>query len=321
MGILSLIGRLDLNAAPFHSALKSAEGSTEHLAHHIKRHLGREIVSILAGRELMHLGKEAIEQGHHISELAKKFNLTTTEVQLLQKEAEETGTSFEELVKDSIQLEQTLDRIRGGDALLSRSQVENLERAHQIIVGFKEAVVERFAHLLGGEDNPELTDRQKKFLEADAKRRRARDPEAAAKAHMAMMDRVVELDKQAAEFQNKAHDAGLTKQEKMNELLRKQAELRKENFKDWVNEEVIAKKNLEIAKNDSEIAILKKDMANDSKVKPLDPLSDSLSKIGNFLGSDPSSPMIKQMSEQTKELREIKRILSKTSSAPSIFPP
>lgn len=52
----------------------------------------------------------------------------------------------------------------------------------------------------------------------------------------------------------------------------------------------------------------------------LAPLTDSLRSVGNFLGGDPNSGVVRQLSEQTKELKEIRRNTSRQATEGSRFP-
>jgi len=154
---LDVKGKVQLDGSGFTKTLSGLEHPVEHFARHIKRELLGAFMAAFGARAVIDFGKELLKQGHEITQLAAKFHLTTDEVQLLQKEAEETGVTFEELVKDSVKLEETLDRIRGGSPLLSHETVEQLEAYFQAWKTFKEeAGKDLFGAFVEG-GNPLLT--------------------------------------------------------------------------------------------------------------------------------------------------------------------
>jgi len=322
MGLLSIFGKISLDSSGFNKGIQNVERSADKFSSKLTKQVGGALLGAFSINAVMGFGKELLKRAEEIDKLANRFNLTTDQVQLLQKEAEKTGKTFEEMVKDAGDLEDTLARISGGDVALGRGQLEQLNNARQVINEFKTQAGIRFANLLGlgGGDTP-LSDRQNAFLEADAAKKRGgaedfKNRLQAAQTHMAVQD---ELLKNEKELEQLKFDQ-LTKEEKINALLKKRAELWDWRSKQPVTEEGIVANELTATKIDMAIAALRSEKVKDTSSDRLSPLSDSLRSVGNFLGGDPNSGVVQKLSNIERQLNEIRRNTGRQSVEGGRFP-
>lgn len=146
---LKLTAQLALNKTGFDAALKEAEKNVNKFAHSLTNRIGSAILSAFGIQKLTAFGLEVLKQGKEIDVLAKRFNLTSDEVQLLQHEAAATGLQFTDLVSDAEKLEQTLSRLRGGEGVIfSRQQVNDLAEAHEKLQAFNDELAKQSAHAI-----------------------------------------------------------------------------------------------------------------------------------------------------------------------------
>lgn len=321
MGLLSLAGRITLNGAPFFGTAKDVEKTADKLSNKLRNQVGGIAGGFLGVNALKQVAVQGMESANTITQLSNRFNMTTSEVQLLQKEADRTGESFESLVKNADDLEATLSRLRGGDVIFDPQAVESLTNALEILKTFKGAAAQRIAGILGAQEGAKLTPRQIEFLEKDAAKKRARagaDEQAQkdAEAHMATQDRILKLDGEIEDARDKAAEAGMTKEEKLNRLLEKRSQLFDEISKKPFapGSETMLTDELRMLKLDAAIAGLRNESVNKpEKVRQPGILSDSLTSVGNFLGANPNSQLNREMTEANKLLRKIEMNTSKTN--------
>lgn len=326
MGLLSIIGRLDLNGAGFTKTLNAAEKRADKFANGVTRKLAGVAGGAFGINALKNIAKEAIENAHAVTQLAKKFNLTTDEVQLLKAEADKTGDSFENLVKDAGKLEETLSRLRGGEVIFSKKQIESLDQAHEVIQEFKNAAARTMAKGMGnpvgllkllmaplaGRDGLKFansflneepqTGGQEKFQEDEARNKRAL--QARLDAEEKSKEKIDQMDKQAAELREKAVESVMTNEERIKQLAEKRNELLDQLGPH--NRETISAKGLALAKLDAEIAGLGRGGAETARSRQMSPLSDSLSSVGNMLGMNPNSPQVRELNKANRLLEEIR---------------
>lgn len=327
MGLLSIIGRLDLNGAGFTKTLNAAEKRADKFANGVTKKLAGVAVGAFGINALKQMGMEAIENGAEIKRLADQFSLTTDQVQLLQEEAKKTGRPFSDLVKDAGELEKTLQRIDGGNVLFDQRTVENLAASAEAIQTYKDAVGERVGQIVGGligiGRGVQLTPEQRAFQEDELERKRAEQArEQGAKKRAEEELKIQKINEDAAEIEKKTRDAGLTNAERILELEKQRARILRDieiaPFEEGT--EGAAMDRLRLAKVNSEIAGLKTGTETvKAETKQMSPLSDSLSSVGNMLGLNPNSPQVRELNKANRLLEEI-RNNTRSSIGGTTFP-
>jgi hypothetical protein len=327
MGVLSILARLAFDGTQFDSGIKKAERTADKFANKTMNKLGGLAAGAFGANALKNIGKQAMENAHSVVQMANKFNLTTDEVQLLKQESDRTGESFESLVKDAGRLEETLSKLRGGEVIFSKKQIESLDQAHEVINEFKSGAARTMAKAI---ENPmgalkalmapfagkggmnaaneffaeePLNEKEVAFLEAEAKKKRA--AQARLDAEEKSKDKIAQMEKQTAELKEKAIDAGMTKEQQLQRLLEKRGALN--GMLGPENAETMAIRNLEGAKLDAAIAELRGGLGKPETRKQLSPLSDSLTSVGNFLGGSTNSPQMKLLDDANRLLRQIEK--------------
>jgi hypothetical protein len=327
MGLLSILGRLDLNGAGFTKTLNAAEKRADKFANGVTKKLAGVAGGAFGINALKQMGMEAIENGAEIKRLADQFSLTTDQVQLLQEEAKKTGQPFSSLVKDAGELEKTLKRIDGGNVLFDQKTVEGLSAAKSVIQEFKDVAGQRVAGVIawgmGLREGVQLTPEQRAFQEDELERKRAAQAaEQGAKKRAEEELKIHKINEDAAELEKKTRDAGLTKAERILELEKQRARILRDieiaPFDDGT--EGAAMDRLRLAKVNSEIAGLKTGGETvKAQTKQMSPLSDSLSSVGNMLGMNPNSPQVRELNKANRLLEEI-RNNTKSSLGGTSFP-
>jgi len=166
-------------------------------------------------------------------------------------------------------------------------------------------------------ETPDIDAQRKQTLEqAEALRKvaaatmereqRQKAMDAAAKAHMSTMDRVNELEKEAADIGERARVKALTDEQRRNELLERRAAIL-EHLKN-APKEISSASLMEINANlQKELAQINLDLASDkTKEKFQRPSLDGSARQGLFLGSR-NDPLIDVNREQLNVLRAIER--------------
>lgn len=295
---LKLTALLSLNKTGFDAGMKSAEQSVEKFSHKLVHKFAHAALAAFGIHSLIEFGKEAVRQGVEIDHLAKRFNLTAEEVQLLQDESKRTGISFEELTKDAKELEATLDRIRGGEVLFSDRQVEQLNNLNEIFEAFKTGVAKT---LFGFMEQDQLTEDQTRQLEKDAKAKRE------AKQGAADEKTMLQMEKDIAE----AHEKSLPREERL-EILRARRTAAFDVLAQMPNVRAIPnlEKTLEIEKLNAEIAALTGEAktAREPNLQSF-PMAaaNSLGAIGAFTGGP--NQAAHAMGEMTFTLKRIESAL------------
>lgn len=319
MGLLNIIGRLDLNGAGFQSTLKSAEKSADKFAGSVRNKLGGLAAGMFGINALKNMGMAAIENAQEITKLAKAFTITTDQVQLLQQEAERTGVPFNDLVKNAEQLEATLKRLEGGDVIFSEQTVRTLEQAGQVMKAFKDAVGERVGEIVSGfvgaGTGVAMTPEQQAFTEILNERKRAEAQRAKdAEKRAEVEERIRKINEEAKDLEEKTADEQLTKAERLEKLTEKRRKMVEEiaKFPYAPGSEGEANDRLRVAKLDAQIASLRGDgqTTKATREKSLTPISDSLTSVGNFLGANPNAETRNQLNEANRTLKNIERKLS-----------
>lgn len=297
---LKLTALLGLNKTGFDAGIRAADQAVERFSHKLTHKVAHAALAAFGIHSLMEFGKEVIRQAVEIDRLANRFNLTSTQVQLLQQESKRTGMEFGELVKDAEELERTLERISGGEVIFSERQIEQLNNVNEVIQEFKNQAGIRIAGLFGLGEN-ELTPEQVAFLEKDAARKRKAATDA--KDEKAML----ELEKEIAELQEK----NLPKEERLAALQARRTKAFEElaqmpNVRAPEN----LKKTLEIEKLNAEIASLSGGGGSEHGIARSGrfiPPSNSLGPIGAFTGGP--NQALHAIGESTLILKRIESAL------------
>lgn len=328
MGLLNILGRLDLNGAGFQATLKNAEKQADKFSAGLTKKLVGVGTGWMGFNALKAMGLAAIDNAAEITKLGKAFDLSTDQVQLLQAEAERTGKPFQDLVKDAEQLKETLSRLQGGEVIFSAQTVQNLTNAGQAIKAFKDAVGERVGDVLGGimgtAGGVALTPAQQAFAEILAERKREEEREKqAAEKRLKEQEDIKKVIQEAKEIEEKTVDEGLTKAERLNKLLEKRAQMVDEiariPFEPGSMGE--AQDRLRVARLDAQIAGLRGDTATTRTAsKTFSPISDSLTSVGNFLGANPNAETRNQLTEANRTLKSMDRKLSELKTSGGAFP-
>lgn len=318
MGILSIVGRLSLDGSSFNTGLKSAEKSADQFSKKLRNQVAGVAGGFVGVNALKQMALAAMESTKEITQLANRFNLTTDEVQLLQAESDKTGTSFEKLVENATELESTLSRLKGGNVIFDANSIQALETAREVIGEFKAGVQQRFAEILGASAG-RLTPRQTEFMERDIQRKRQESANAAAqeKQRVETEDKIAKMQRETAELRDQA----LPKEERLAKLQKERAEfLDKRGFSPNTPESV-AENDLKEAQLNAAIAKLSGGGSDSvAESRAFSPISDSLTSVGNFLGTGANSPAIKAQDEANRLLRQIERNTSTQTGGGPAFP-
>lgn len=334
MGLLNLLGRIGMDTSGLEVGFGRAEKAVDRFQNKLTRQVGGAVLGAFTAQRLVGFGREVIEQGVNIDRLSKKFNLTTTEVQLLQQESKRTGVTFEDLVKNADQLEATLSRLSGGDVIFGADTVEMLTKSNEVIQEFKNQAGVRVAELLGlGKEGGGGTVVQQMNREAfqakDAARKRqaaidevqAREAaEIATRAHVASMDRAVALEKELAEVVNRNRLAQMPKEEQLNELLKERERLMHDErlINGELGPEQKAAAQLAVARNQEKILQLQSSLQS-GRQNGLSILSDSLRSVGRF-GGETTGPTVRHLSKMERHLYNIERNTGNNGSDGNSFP-
>ena len=324
MGNLSLVGRISLNASPFKAGLDDASKSVERMSSKIKTQIGGAILGFVGGKKLIGLGKELLENAHQVTQLAARFNLTTTEVQQLQSEADKTGESFESLVKDAVKLEDTLKRIGGNEVGFSSKMIEELDTAHKVLKELKDAFLIEGAKTLSGDfARPfrNLADgalgalglfggargssggnsAQEEFDRIDAERRRLVSNEGKSD------EEALKIEQKVTELSNDRYLEKLSVEQKIKAFAEEAEAIGKRTTKGRLE---AAQKDLDLLNVQKTLSVLTnerdKKVIKAAAVQTVSPIgSDSLTSVGNFLGTNANSQGIRAISEGNRILLRI----------------
>lgn len=133
----------------------------------------------------------------------------------------------------------------------------------------------------------------------------------AARRWMTMQDQILKLEKEIATTEEDNRQAGLTREERMNELLATRAKLQ-HDILFALTEEAGLQIRLAQAKNEQAIIRLNQQAVGGGSVSTRRNMhGDSLSSIGNFLGQSTNSKELKLLGDQVQELKAINSKLSK----------
>lgn len=297
--MLEAKGKVSLDGSGFSKTLGGLGTQVTGLSGKMKAQLGGAFIAAFGASAIKNFGKELLEQAQTIDGLAQKFSLTTTQVQQLQDEAKRTGKPFEELVKNSDELEATLTRLAGAPVLFSSENLDTLrainEASDEFNKSLKEQILNRSAlNILtlgmfgssGKELDPGRTAKQEEFLAKEAADKRkivelAKDQTAAEKI-------MVEV----AAIQERARMKALSDEERAVELTKEKRRLL--NFVEdprnsakltqtdlATKEKRIAEINLELAKEP------KKDETKPTTSQPVSFGLNQFQQIGGFAGQNP----------------------------------
>jgi hypothetical protein len=325
---LEVKGKVSLDGSGFDRTLKGMSTQVSGFSNKVKAQIGGAFIAAFGASAVKNFGKELLEQAENIDALAKKFNLTTTQVQQLQEEAKRTGVPFEELVKDATKLEETLKNVAGQPVLFSSENLDNLRAINEGMDEFSRALKEQIlsgnllndalSNLTGGafgrresEDNT-LTARQEEFLAKEAEEKRklvalAKDQAAAEKI---MLD--------VAALQEKARMKALSDEERAVELTKERQ--RNLNFLNdpknsaKLTQTQLAEKEKRVAEIDLELA---KEPEKKKELKPTErgqAISfglNQLQSIGGFAGANPLVDISK------KQLAKLEGIEKNTQAKPA----
>ncbi len=329
------MGRLSLDGSPFGQSLKDAERNADGFAARVMAKLSRmalPVIAVAAVKEVAALGAKAAEAAHEISTLAKKFKLSTDEVQQLQAEADQTGVTFEDLVRNAADMEKTLSRLKGGAVLFPPGQIDQLEALWQMakeagskirnnVIGAAGDAVSAIAGRFGIEQ-AKLTPAMREFLNSEPAKRRAKAAkkdadfaaaEEASKAHQATQDRILEATEETARLKEEMELASLTTAQQIERLEAKRDAWADKRANDpWMpGSELAANNELESVRIETAIARLRKQGGASVRPQRITPLTDSLRSVGNFLGGSANSPEMSLLRETNKILNDIKRSVAK----------
>ena len=242
----------------------------------------------------------------------------------------EQSTAFVELMgKGSGKLINVLGDLRnakGGTLFFSDDDIRNLKTADDLLTKFGNTARVAFAKLIDPKLGP-LTQilgamgiNAFGVLDKPAQRKAPVDEapmladmaakEEASKVHMAVQERLLKINKEIATVEEKNRIAGFTDDEMRVDLALRREEIFKRIAR---TEEDRAQKELDLRLNEQAILGVSKVSAKTSS-----PLKDSLTSVGNFIGMNPNSGQMKELSEMNRKLESIVRNTSRTGG--SIFP-
>ena len=241
----------------------------------------------------------------------------------------EQSTAFVELMgKGSGKLINVLGDLRnakGGTLFFSDDDIRNLKTADDLLTKFGNTARVAFAKLIDPKLGP-LTQilgamgiNAFGVLDKPAQRKAPVDEapmladmaakEEASKVHM-VQERLLKINKEIATVEEKNRIAGFTDDEMRVDLALRREEIFKRIAR---TEEDRAQKELDLRLNEQAILGVSKVSAKTSS-----PLKDSLTSVGNFIGMNPNSGQMKELSEMNRKLESIVRNTSRTGG--SIFP-
>ena len=146
MGLLNIIGRLDLNAAPFHTALKGAEKAVSQTAGSFGGQLKGALAGALSVAAVANMIRGVVDATNRIKDLSEQYAITTDEVQKADFALSQSGQEFENLASAMNKLAQARrDAVEGNKELretfakygieiakLNDPQVRNFDLLNQI---------------------------------------------------------------------------------------------------------------------------------------------------------------------------------------------
>lgn len=152
MGLGDLVARLAWDGSQFDRGTTAVRGQLSTLDKAFLKVGGsirNTFVGAFTAHSVIRFGQSIAADVRQIQELANKFNITTTEVQLLQGEAERTHQSFEQLVDDGKNLEAALANAKRNAAGVlfppeTIKQIESLDRAGKKTEGQLKATAGNF---------------------------------------------------------------------------------------------------------------------------------------------------------------------------------
>ena len=243
--------------------------------------------------------------------------------------AEQSSAFVELMGKGSGKLINVLGDLRnakGGTLFFSDDDIRNLKTADDLLTKFGNTARVAFAKLIDPKLGP-LTQilgamgiNAFGVLDKPAQRKAPVDEapmladmaakEEASKVHMAVQERLLKINKEIATVEEKNRIAGFTDDEMRVDLALRREEIFKRIAR---TEEDRAQKELDLRLNEQAILGVSKVSAKTSS-----PLKDSLTSVGNFIGMNPNSGQMKELSEMNRKLESIVRNTSRTGG--SIFP-
>ena len=115
MGILSMLVKIGVDAVKFETDLKRLQSLGEKFGSSFKSAITSKLGQALSAGAVIGFTKHLMTAADEITDLAKKLNITTDEVQRLQILASETGVSFDKLTSVLNKFEQARLKATSGD--------------------------------------------------------------------------------------------------------------------------------------------------------------------------------------------------------------
>lgn len=210
--VLELLAKITLNKTQFDAQLDSASKVADKFGRNVTKKIGQAF----AVTAIINFTREVIETGKEIDKLADKIGTTAESAQ-------------------RIRLREMLGGDIGkGQLLMSDRDLENLRVADRLYIKIREsvkAVAARAAFTIAGANNPIASVIQggialaKKTGIVPSDAPTLQQEERARQAHMATQDRILQLEKEAAELNARTVDERLTDEERLNRSLKKRLEL------------------------------------------------------------------------------------------------
>ena len=97
MGLLNLVGRLSLDGAPFHAALKGVKGSVAGLSQSLNSTLGGRVAALVSVGAIAAATKNLIQYGSEINDTSQRIGVGTDELQRFVFAAKQNGAGIEEI--------------------------------------------------------------------------------------------------------------------------------------------------------------------------------------------------------------------------------
>ena len=247
-------------------------------------------------------------------------------LQGLKKEASSFGSVLSGQLSGLVGAGAMIGLAKGGTLFFSDDDIRNLKTADDLLTKFGNTARVAFAKLIDPKLGP-LTQilgamgiNAFGVLDKPAQRKAPVDEapmladmaakEEASKVHMAVQERLLKINKEIATVEEKNRIAGFTDDEMRVDLALRREEIFKRIAR---TEEDRAQKELDLRLNEQAILGVSKVSAKTSS-----PLKDSLTSVGNFIGMNPNSGQMKELSEMNRKLESIVRNTSRTGG--SIFP-
>jgi len=117
MSVFNLFGKMMLDTTHFDAGAKRLESAAKALGNRLAQYFAAEQIA----NELYNWTKAAFNAGAEIADLAEQFGITTDQVQMLQKAADESGNSFETMANVVIKLRAAQAQAQTGNAALAAS--------------------------------------------------------------------------------------------------------------------------------------------------------------------------------------------------------